>query len=79
MKSMMKDAVILFAITLIAGLLLGVVYEVTKEPIEIQQAKRKNEACKPDAGNRHYSDFTDSAGGKSSCLTVSRFFRLFQL
>lgn len=46
MKSMLKDAAILFAITLIAGLLLGVVYEVTKEPIAIQQAKRKNEACK---------------------------------
>ena len=46
MKSMMKDAVILFAITLIAGLLLGVVYEVTKEPIVLQQTKRKNEACK---------------------------------
>ena len=46
MKSMMKDAAILFAITLIAGLLLGVVFEVTKEPIAIQQAKRKNEACK---------------------------------
>lgn len=46
MKSMMKDAAILFAITLIAGLLLGVVYEVTKEPIVLQQTKRKNEACK---------------------------------
>ena len=46
MKNMIKDAAILFAITLIAGLLLGVVYEVTKEPIAIQQAKRKNEACK---------------------------------
>lgn len=46
MKSMMKDATILFAITLIAGLLLGVVYEVTKEPIAIQQANRKNEAFK---------------------------------
>jgi len=46
MKSMIKDAAILFAITLIAGLLLGVVFEVTKEPIAVQQAKRKNEACK---------------------------------
>lgn len=46
MKSMIKDAAILFAITLIAGLLLGVVYEVTKEPIAVQEAKRKNEACK---------------------------------
>ena len=46
MKSMMKDAAILFAITLISGLLLGVVYEVTKEPIALQEIKRKNEACK---------------------------------
>lgn len=46
MKSMIKDATILFVITLISGLLLGVVNEVTKEPIAIQQAKRKNEACK---------------------------------
>ena len=45
MKSMMKDAGILFAITLIAGLLLGIVYEVTKAPIALQQARRKNEAC----------------------------------
>lgn len=46
MKSMIKDAAILFAITLISGLLLGVVFEVTKEPIAVQEAKRKNEACK---------------------------------
>ena len=45
MKNMLKDAVILFAITLIAGLLLGVVYEVTKDPIATQKAKKKNEAC----------------------------------
>lgn len=46
MKSMIKDAAILFAITLISGLLLGVVYEVTKEPIAVQEALRKNKACK---------------------------------
>ena len=33
MKQLVKDALILTAITLIAGLLLGVVYEVTKAPI----------------------------------------------
>lgn len=33
-KAFMKDAVILFAITLISGLCLGVVYDVTKAPIE---------------------------------------------
>ena len=45
MKNMMKDALILFAITLVAGLLLGVVYNVTKEPIEQQNQKAKMEAC----------------------------------
>jgi len=43
---MLKEAGILFAITLIAGLLLGVVYELTKEPIRIQQEKAVQEACK---------------------------------
>lgn len=44
-KNMLKDAGILFAITLIAGLILGTVYEVTKEPIRIQEEKKKAEAC----------------------------------
>lgn len=43
---MFKEAGILFAITLIAGLLLGVVNELTKEPIRIQQEKAIQEACK---------------------------------
>lgn len=41
MKSMMKDAMILFVITLLAGALLGTVYEVTKQPIAKQQEKAK--------------------------------------
>lgn len=45
MKSMIKDALILFAITLIAGLLLGVVYDITKGPIAEQNEKAKTEAC----------------------------------
>jgi electron transport complex protein RnfG len=45
-KSMLKDAMILFAITVVAGLLLGIVYNVTKEPIANQQAKAKIEASK---------------------------------
>ena len=39
-KGMMKDTFVLFAITLIAGLILGVVYQVTKEPIECRHKKR---------------------------------------
>lgn len=45
MKNMLKDTLILFVITLLAGLALGVVYEVTKEPIKNQKVKAQNEAC----------------------------------
>lgn len=38
--SMIGDALVLFAITLIAGLVLGTVYQVTKEPIAAQRKKR---------------------------------------
>ncbi len=42
---MLKEAGILFAITLIAGLVLGVVYELTKDPIRIQQEQAVQQAC----------------------------------
>ena len=44
MKQMMKDAAILFAITLISGLLLGIVYQVTKDPIAKQNEKQMQAA-----------------------------------
>ncbi len=44
-QRMLKEAGILFAITLIAGLILGFVYELTKEPIRLQQEKAVQEAC----------------------------------
>lgn len=44
-KTMLKEAGILLGITLVAGLLLGMVYELTKEPIRIQQEKAIQEAC----------------------------------
>ncbi|MCM1089716.1 MAG: RnfABCDGE type electron transport complex subunit G [Butyrivibrio sp.] len=50
---MLREAGILFAITLIAGVMLGFVYELTKEPIRIQQEKAVQEACMavfPDSG-----------------------------
>lgn len=46
MQVMLKEAGILFAITLIAGLLLGLVNELTKDPIRIQQEKAVQEACR---------------------------------
>lgn len=42
---MWKEAGILFAITLLSGILLGFVYELTKEPIRVQQEKAVQEAC----------------------------------
>lgn len=46
MKNMLKDACILFLITMISGALLGLVYQVTKDPIAKQQQKAKTMACK---------------------------------
>ena len=45
-NTILKDALILTVITLIAGGLLGLVYEVTKKPIANQQEKAKQEAYK---------------------------------
>ena len=44
MKNIVKDACILFAITLVAGILLGLVYNVTKDPIAQQNEKAKQKA-----------------------------------
>ena len=54
MKNMLKDAAVLFAITLCAGLVLGFVYNITKEPIAIAEEKAAQEAYKevfPDAAS----------------------------
>lgn len=44
-KVMLKEAGILFAITLIAGFVLGFVYELTKEPIRLQKEMAVRNAC----------------------------------
>ncbi|MDC7294461.1 MULTISPECIES: RnfABCDGE type electron transport complex subunit G [unclassified Butyrivibrio] len=43
-KSMIKNAFILFAITLVAGVLLGIVYQVTKDPIAYQDKLAQDKA-----------------------------------
>ena len=43
---MLKEALILTVITLLAGLLLGYVHELTKEPIRKQQEQAIQDACK---------------------------------
>lgn len=65
MKNVIKDALILFAITLVAGLLLGAVYDITKEPIAAQKEKAKTEACQnvytTAASFEAYADFDTEA------------------
>lgn len=43
-SSIIKDAIALFAITLVAAVALGFVFEITKEPIAVAKAKAKEEA-----------------------------------
>ena len=64
MKDAVKSALVLFAITLVAGALLGAVYQVTKEPIRIQReiAKQKaNQAAFPGAEFKDYEGFDKAA------------------
>lgn len=61
-KQMIRDSLILFAITLIAGLLLGGVYAITKNPIAKTQEDKKNEAYQAvftDA--EEFTEVTDAA------------------
>lgn len=41
----LKDTAVIFGITLVAGLLLGFVYELTKTPISDQEAQAQTNAC----------------------------------
>ncbi|MCR4902000.1 MAG: FMN-binding protein [Butyrivibrio sp.] len=50
-KTMLKNAMILFVITLVAGVLLGFVYQVTKEPIAYQ-----NELAQTKANQEVFAD-----------------------
>jgi electron transport complex protein RnfG len=62
-KIMLKEAAILFAITLIAGLALGFVNELTKGRIAEQEEKAKTDACREvfaDASSFNEKEYTVS-------------------
>ena len=44
-NTLIKDTIIITVITLVAGLVLGFVYELTKEPIRIQKEQKQAAAC----------------------------------
>lgn len=84
-KALLKDAAILLAITLVAGLMLGFVYEITKGPIAEQQDSVAKAAAKevfadaadislPTEVTEAYS-FTDDANGISDGNVVIESYR----
>lgn len=74
MKTIIKDSLILFLITVIAGVLLGGVYTITKEPIAAQNEKAKQEAYKKvfmDSEGNALADKFDDMKFKGADGTVS--------
>ena len=67
-KIMLKEAAILFAITLLAGLVLGFVYELTKDPIRLQEEKAIQEACRKVFAQA--ADFKATSYSTSAVLTT---------
>ena len=48
MNKIIKNTLILTAITVVSGLLLGIVYDVTKEPIaQAQERTKQKPLCRP--------------------------------
>lgn len=69
MKNMIKDAAVLFVITVAAGLILGFVYQITKEPIALAEEKAANEAYAevfPEAVSFEKMELTMPEGGADS-------------
>ena len=66
-KTMLKNALILFVITLVAGVSLGFVYQVTKEPIAYQEQLaliKANQAVFPDAADFEKAELDEAKAGE---------------
>lgn len=72
MKKIIKDTLVLFVITLIAGLLLGGVYKITKLPIEAQ-AKAKTEKAYKAVFQKYYEQVADAEGAADSIVSAMSF------
>lgn len=66
MKGIIKDALILFVITLVAGCLLAVVNELTKAPIEKTNTDKRQEACKAVFEAAASFELVDDLSGESA-------------
>lgn len=69
LKVMIKETVIIFVITLLAGIMLGYVHELTKDPIAKQKEKEVQEACKAVFSNAERFDVLKE--GVSETLSAS--------
>ncbi|MCI8549234.1 MAG: FMN-binding protein [Lachnospiraceae bacterium] len=70
-KKILKEAAILFVITLVSGLLLGFAYQVTKTPIAERQAREKREAYQgvfPDAADFAEEDTLNAKLGEAEAI-----------
>ncbi len=71
-KTMIKNALILFVITLVAGVLLGLVYQVTKEPIAYQNQLKETKANQAVFGSASaFSDVELDAAAAEEILTTA--------
>ena len=73
MKKIIKDTLVLFVITLIAGLLLGGVYKITKSPIEAQ-AKAKTEKAYKAVFQKYYEKVASAEGAADSIVSAMTFY-----
>ena len=73
LKIMLREAGILFAITLIAGIVLGVINELTKDPIRVQQEKAVQEACQTVFTQAEsFEEFEMALEPEEDCLLCTR-------
>lgn len=70
MSKIIKDCAILFVITLVAGFILGGVYDITKEPIAKQEEAAKQEAYKQVFKNAAAFEATDGVSAKAAQKAV---------
>ena len=69
MKNILKNTAILTAITLISGTLLGLVFEITKEPIAVAKEKAKQQAYMAVVSDADsFEDYKDFDADKASAI-----------
>lgn len=71
MKSMLKDAAILFVITIIAGVLLGGIYQITKDPIAREEEKARTRACAEVFADATSYEALDGFNVEEACAVIS--------